>query len=111
MLFLQGRFLDVSAAGTCRKNPFAFGDRTPHLNQGRAAGRERDNAPRVLCFTEEYVDTLFAHIFPTKPEALFGPQSAVNQDGGHVPEKEWVFGFDRLLTAGSGPNSVQRTLI
>ena len=51
------------------------------------------------------------NVFPPKAEALFRPESAVDQDRCDVPEQVRIARFNRLLAALGGPNAFERTAV
>ena len=102
MLLLQGGLLDVAAPGRRREHPLAFRRRTPRFQDGHRPLRQRDRAPCVFGLTKRNVDRTVPNVFPPKAEALFRPETAIDQDRRNVPQQVRITRAVRL-----GPPEVE----
>ena len=105
MLLLERGLLDVAAPGRGRKHPLAFDQRPPRFQDGHRPLSHWDRPPGIFGFAERDVDSAVLDVFPSQPEALLGPQAAIDQDGRHVAKQAPVAGFDRLPAALGGADT------
>jgi len=111
MLTLKAGRFDVAALRRSGKNPKSIDMFAAHLQDRLRALGEKDATASVVRLSISDLDHTVLAIFPPQPEALFGPNTTIDQNGANVAQEVWVAWLDGCLAALCRPYADERPLI
>lgn len=97
----------MTALGGGRKNPLRSRGGLAYIEQGGDPVGQGNRAPRIHGFSEGNMHRAVADLLPFQPVTLLGPNTFVQQDGGHIPQQERVFWLGWTLPTLGGSDSLQ----